>query len=56
MDAAQVYLTIPVLLTRVFFLIFIVLILEESCVHKTLPVSLVIYLGTAPMKDLLLRM
>lgn len=54
MDAAPVYLTIPVLLAR--FLIFFIIILEESCVHKALPVPLMIYLGAIPMKDLLFKM
>lgn len=55
MDAAPVYLTIPVLLAR-FLIFFIIIILEESCVHKALPVPLMIYLGAIPMKDLLFKM
>lgn len=55
MDAAPIYLTIPVLLAR-FLIFFIIIILEESCVHKTLPVPLIIYLGAIPMKDLLFKM
>lgn len=54
MDAAPVYLTIPVLLAR-FLIFFIIIISEESCVHKALPVPLMIYLGAIPMKDLLLK-
>lgn len=55
MDAAPIYLTIPVLLAR-FLIFFIIIILEESCVHKALPVPLIIYLGAIPMKDLLFKM
>lgn len=55
MDAAPVYLTIPVLLAR-FLIFFIIIISEESCVHKALPVPLMIYLGAIPMKDLLFKM